>query len=43
MISEEILNKVCPVPDEEEEMNKIRQELSDDGFKINNFNKGGIF
>lgn len=43
MISEEILNKVCPVPNEEEEMEKIRQELSDDGFKINNFNKGGIF
>lgn len=43
MISEEILDKICPVPDEAEEMEKIRQELSDNGFKINNFNKGGIF
>ncbi len=43
MISDDILDKVCPVPDEAEEMEKIRQELSDNGFKINNFNKGGIF
>ena len=43
MIREEILDKVCPIPDEAEEMEKIRQELSDNGFKINNFNKGGIF
>ncbi|EOS20336.1 hypothetical protein C806_05131 [Lachnospiraceae bacterium 3-1] len=43
MISEEILDKVCPVPDEEEEMEKIRRELEKEGFIINNFNKGGIF
>lgn len=43
MISEEILDKVCPVPDEEEEMERIRNELEDEGFIINNFNKGGIF
>lgn len=43
MISEKILDKVCPVPDEEEEMEKIRSELEDEGFVINNFNKGGIF
>ena len=43
MISEEILDKVCPVPDEEEEMERIRNELEDEGFLINNFNKGGIF
>ena len=43
MISEEILDKVCPVPDEEKEMEKIRSELEDEGFIINNFNKGGIF
>lgn len=42
MISEEILDKVCPVPDEEEEMDKIKLELEDEGFIINNFNKGGI-
>ncbi len=43
MISEEILDKVCPVPDEEEEMERIRNELENEGFTINNFNKGGIF
>lgn len=43
MISEEILDKVCPVPDEEEEMEKIKRELAEEGFVINNFNKGGIF
>lgn len=43
MISEEILNKVCPVPDEEETMEQIRNELEKEGFIINNFNKGGIF
>lgn len=43
MISEDILDKVCPVPDEEEEMESIRSELEEEGFVINNFNKGGIF
>lgn len=43
MIDETILDKICPVPDEDEEMENIRQELEDEGFKINNFNKGGIF
>ena len=43
MISEEILDKVCPVPDVVEEMEKIRSELENEGFIINNFNKGGIF
>lgn len=43
MISEEILDKVCPVPDEEKVMEEIRSELEEEGFIINNFNKGGIF
>lgn len=43
MIDETILDKICPVLDEDEEMENIRQELEDEGFKINNFNKGGIF
>lgn len=43
MIREDILDKICPVPDEEEEMENIRQELDNEGFVINNFNKGGIF
>lgn len=43
MISDEILDKVCPVPDEDEAMEEIREELAEEGFIINNFNKGGIF
>lgn len=43
MISNEILDKVCPLPDEDAEMEKIRAELDAEGFIINNFNKGGIF
>ncbi|MCM1258414.1 MAG: baseplate J/gp47 family protein [Roseburia sp.] len=43
MIDNMILDKICPVPDEEEEMESIRKELNDEGFVINNFNKGGIF
>ena len=43
MISEEILDRICPIPDEDEEMEDIRQELENKGFIINNFNKGGIF
>ena len=43
MINNELLDKICPLPDEENEMEEIRAELSKKGFKINNFNKGGIF
>ena len=43
MIDEIILDKICPVPDEEREMERIRKELDAEGFVINNFNKGGIF
>lgn len=43
MIKEETLDKICPVPDEEEEMDRIRNELEEKEFLINNFNKGGIF
>lgn len=43
MIDESILDKICPIPDEEEEMEAIREELEHEGFVINNFNKGGIF
>lgn len=43
MIDEIIMDKICPVPDEEGEMERIRKELDEEGFAINNFNKGGIF
>jgi len=43
MIDNEILDKICPIPDEEEEMQTIKEELGKEGFIINNFSKGGIF
>lgn len=43
MIDEEILDKVCPIPDEDETMEEINGKLGEEGFIINNFNKGGIF
>lgn len=43
MISEDVLDKLCPVPDENEEMEKIREELLEEGFIITGFKKGGIF
>lgn len=43
MIDEKILDKVCPIPDEEETMEEIKEKLDEEGFIINNFNKGGIF
>ena len=43
MIDKETLNKVCPVPEESAVMNEIKTELDEQGFIINNFNKGGIF
>lgn len=43
MIDEEILDKVCPIPDEDEIMEEIKGKLGEEGFIINNFNKGGIF
>ena len=43
MIDEEILDKGCPIPDEDETMEEIKGKLGEEGFIINNFNKGGIF
>ncbi len=43
MIDESILEKIIPIPDEDEEMEKVRKELEDGGFPITNFKKGGIF
>lgn len=43
MIDETILDKIIPLPDEEEAMEDIREELEEEGFVITNFNKGGIF
>lgn len=43
MISEDLLDKICRVPDENEEMEKIRDELIKEDFIITDLKKGGIF
>lgn len=43
MIDESIMEKIIPIPDEEEEMEKVQGELENGGFPITNFKKGGIF
>lgn len=43
MIDENIMEKIIPISDEEEIIQKLQKELIDKGFVINNFNKGGIF
>lgn len=43
MIDESIMEKIIPLPDEDEEMEKVQGELEDEGFPITNFKKGGIF
>lgn len=40
---DELLNKLIPVPDEDELENEIKNELISEGFKITNFRSGGIF
>jgi len=43
MIDESIMKNIIPIPDEEEEMEKIQRELEAEGFPITSFKKGGIF
>lgn len=43
MIDESIMEKIIPIPDEDEEMENVQGELEDEGFPITNFKKGGIF
>lgn len=43
MIDEGIMEKIIPIPDEAEEMEKVQEELEAGGFPITNFKKGGIF
>lgn len=43
MIDEGIMGKVIPLPDEEDEMEKVQKELEKEGFPITCFKKGGIF
>lgn len=43
MIEEGIVKNIIPIPDEEEEMEKIQRELEAEGFPVTSFKKGGIF
>lgn len=43
MIHKDILDRICPVGTEEDESASIVSDLRQEGFAINNFNKGGIF
>ncbi len=43
MISEKILDQILPLPDIEEEKNKVISELEEQGFVITNFRSGGVF
>ena len=43
MIDESIMEKIIPIPDEDEEMENVQGELEDEGFPITNFKQGGIF
>jgi uncharacterized phage protein gp47/JayE len=43
MIEEELLDKIIPLPDEEDVMEEIQEELEKEGFAVSNFTKGGIF
>lgn len=43
MIDEEILDRLIPVPTEEEEMENLQRELKEAGFAVTNFATGGVF
>ena len=43
MIDESVMEKLIQVPDEEEQIEKMVDELSAEGFVVTNFSKGGIF
>lgn len=40
---DELLNKLIPIPDEDELESEIKDELNVEGFKITNFRTGGVF
>ena len=43
MISDELLDRICPVGSEESEMETIKAELDAEDFAIKSYKKGGIF
>lgn len=43
MIDDSVMEKLIHVPDEEEQMEELINDLSEEGFVVTNFSKGGIF
>lgn len=43
MIEERLLNQLIPIPEEEDEMERVHQELAEEKFPITNFKKGGVY
>ncbi len=43
MIDESIMEKIIPLPNEEDVMEEIQERLEEEGFIITNFSKGGVF
>lgn len=43
MIDEDIIDKVIPLPNEADEMEKIQEELQAEGFPVTSLKKGGVF
>ena len=42
MIDESVLDRIIPLPDEDEKMEEIQAELVENGFPLTSFKKGGI-
>ena len=42
-IDEEIMEQIVHIPDEEEKVEELIEELKEEGFVITNFSKGGVF
>ena len=43
MIEDKVLDQILPVPEREEIMNELREELENEGFAITNLFTGGVF
>lgn len=43
MIDDKVLDEILPIPDREEYLNTLEEELKDEGFAITNFSSGGVF
>ncbi len=42
MIDESILDRIIPLPDEDEKMEEVQDELIEKGFPVTSFKKGGV-